>query len=110
MGRSHLKVAVHSSDRADTSLPTPKVKEMALAPELARVGKRMKPQIVTELVSYKSRMVPFMPGRRIVDKERAFFAIFSTMTGAIEIARMLPDPAIREKVLGSARDFLLRSF
>jgi TetR/AcrR family transcriptional regulator, transcriptional repressor for nem operon len=32
------------------------------------------------------------------------------MIGAIEIARMLPDPAIREKVLGSARDFLLRSF
>jgi TetR/AcrR family transcriptional regulator, transcriptional repressor for nem operon len=82
----------------------------ALAPELARVDKRMKPQIVTELVNYKSRMVPFMPGRRIVDKERAFFAIFSTMMGAIEIARMLPDPTIREKVLGSARDFLLRSF
>lgn len=82
----------------------------ALAPELARVHKRMKPQIVTELVNYKNRMVPFMPGRRIVDKERAFFAIFSTMMGAIEIARMLPDPAIREKVLGSARDFLLRSF
>jgi TetR/AcrR family transcriptional regulator, transcriptional repressor for nem operon len=82
----------------------------ALAPELARVDKRMKPQIVTELVNYKNQMVPFMPGRRIVDQERAFFAIFSTMIGAIEIARMLPDPEIREKVLGSARDFLLRSF
>jgi len=55
-------------------------------------------------------MVPFMPGRRIVDKERAFFAIFSTMIGAIEIARMLPDPDMREKVLRNARDFLLRSF
>src|SRR6516164_5601639 len=80
-----------------------------LAPELARVDRRMKPQIVAELVNYKSRMVPFMPGRRTVDKERAFFAIFSTMTGAVEIARMLPEP-IRGKVLGSARDFLLRSF
>jgi len=55
-------------------------------------------------------MVPFMPGRRTVDKELAFFAIFSTMIGAIEIARLLPDPSIREKVLGSARDFLLHSF
>jgi TetR/AcrR family transcriptional repressor of nem operon len=82
----------------------------ALAPELARVDKRMKPQILAELVHYKSRMVPFMPGRRTVDKERAFFAIFSTMIGAVEIARMLPDLAMREKVLGSARDFLLRSF
>ena len=70
----------------------------------------MKPPIVAELVNYKARMVPFMPGGRKADKERAFFAIFSTMIGAIEIARMLPDPAIREKVLGSAKDFLLRSF
>jgi len=81
-----------------------------LAPELARVDKRMKPQIVAELVNYKSHMVPFMPGRRPMEKERAFFAIFSTMIGAIEIARLLPDAALREKVLGSARDFLLRSF
>jgi TetR/AcrR family transcriptional regulator, transcriptional repressor for nem operon len=82
----------------------------ALSPELARADQKMKPQIVAELVNYKSRMVPFMPGRRTVDKEWAFFAIFSTMLGAVEIARMLPDRAMREKVLGSARDFLLRSF
>jgi TetR/AcrR family transcriptional repressor of nem operon len=82
----------------------------ALAPELARADKRMKPRIVAELVNYKNQMAPFMPGRRTADKERAFFAIFSTMIGAIEIARMLPDRAIREKVLESARDFLLRSF
>jgi TetR/AcrR family transcriptional regulator, transcriptional repressor for nem operon len=81
-----------------------------LAPELARVDKQMKPQIVAALVNYKSRMVPFMPGRRTMDKERAFFAIFSTMMGAVEIARLLPDPGMREKVLGNARDFLLRSF
>ncbi|HZQ67346.1 MAG TPA: TetR/AcrR family transcriptional regulator [Terriglobales bacterium] len=81
-----------------------------LGPELARVGKRIKPQIVAELVSYKSRMVPFMPGRRIADKERAFFAIFSTMIGAIEIARLLPDRTMQEKVLAHAREFLLRSF
>jgi len=61
-------------------------------------------------VNYKSQMVPFMPGRRTADRERAFFAIFSTMIGAVEIARLLPDPAMREKVLGSARDFLLSSF
>jgi TetR/AcrR family transcriptional repressor of nem operon len=82
----------------------------ALAPDLARVNKRMKPQIVAELANYKSRLMPFMPGRRVRDKERAFFAIFSAIIGAIEIARMLPDPAMREKVLASTRDFLLRSF
>jgi TetR/AcrR family transcriptional repressor of nem operon len=82
----------------------------ALAPDLARVDKAMKPRIVEELVKYKSRMLPFMPGRRIADKERAFFSIFSTMIGAVEIARLLPDVTMREKVLASARDFLLSSF
>ena len=82
----------------------------ALAPELARTDKAMKAQIFEELKKYKSRMLPFMPGQRPADKERAFFSIFSTMIGATEIARMLPEPAMREKVLASARDFLLRSF
>jgi TetR/AcrR family transcriptional repressor of nem operon len=82
----------------------------ALSPELARADKRMKPQIVAELVNYKSRMLPFMPGQRTAGKERAFFAIFSTMIGAVEIARMLPDLAMREKVLASTKDFLLSSF
>ena len=82
----------------------------ALAPELSRADKAMKPRIAEELVKYKSRMLPFMPGRRSADKERAFFSIFSTMIGAIEIARMLPELAIRKKVLASTRDFLLRSF
>jgi len=45
-----------------------------------------------------------------VDRERAFFAIFSTMIGATEIARILPDLAMREKVLRTATEFLLRSF
>src|SRR5246500_3973368 len=69
----------------------------ALSPELARADKRMKPQIAAELVNYKNRMLPFMPGRRTADKERAFFAIFSTMIGAVAMARLLPDRAIQEK-------------
>jgi TetR/AcrR family transcriptional regulator, transcriptional repressor for nem operon len=82
----------------------------ALAPELTRVKKSTRARILAELVNYKNRMVPFMPGRRTADKERAFFVIFSTMIGAIEIARILPEPEMRENVLASARDFLLHSF
>jgi TetR/AcrR family transcriptional repressor of nem operon len=82
----------------------------ALAPELARADKEMKPAIVAEVANYQSQMLRFMPGRRRVDKERAFFAIFSTLIGAVAIARTLPDATSREIVLASARDFLLRSF
>lgn len=38
--------------------------------------------------------------RRIADKEGAFFAIFSTLTGAVEIVRLLPGP-VGDKVLGN---------
>jgi TetR/AcrR family transcriptional repressor of nem operon len=82
----------------------------ALASELARAGKDMKGQILAEMDSYKDRMLPYMPGRRTIDKERAFMLIFSTMVGAMELARMMPDSAAREKLLASTRDFLLRSF
>jgi TetR/AcrR family transcriptional repressor of nem operon len=82
----------------------------AMGPELTRADKAMKARIFGELVKYKDRMLPFMPGRRAADRESAFFSIFSTMIGAIEIARMLPEPAMREKVLASAREFLLHSF
>jgi TetR/AcrR family transcriptional regulator, transcriptional repressor for nem operon len=92
-------------DHVERGCPLP-----ALGPELARVDEKMRGQVFAELVKYRDRMIPFMPGRRTADKERAFFQIFSTMVGAIEIARMLPGPELREKVLGSARDLLLRSF
>jgi TetR/AcrR family transcriptional repressor of nem operon len=82
----------------------------ALAPELARADPAMKPRIAAEMAKYKDRMLPFMPGRRAADKERAFIAIISTMLGAVAIARVLPDQDARAKVLASARDFLLRSF
>lgn len=82
----------------------------ALAPELARVDETMRCEVFAELVNYRDRMLPFMPGRRTTDKERAFFVIFSTMIGAVQIARMLPHRAVQDKVLASARDFLLRSF
>jgi TetR/AcrR family transcriptional repressor of nem operon len=82
----------------------------ALAPELARADHSVKAPIPGEMIKYKNRMLPLMPGRWATDKERAFSVIFSTMIGAVAIARILPDQAARAKVLASARDFLLRSF
>jgi TetR/AcrR family transcriptional regulator, transcriptional repressor for nem operon len=92
-------------EHAERGCPLP-----ALASELARIDKKMRGQIFPQLVNYKDRMVPFMPGRNVAEKERAFFQIFSTMVGAMEIARILPEPAMREKVLANARTFLLSSF
>ena len=82
----------------------------ALAPEMARVDSKMRGQLVTELVNYKDRFSPFMPGRRRQDKEKNFFVIFSTMIGTIEIARIVTDPAVQERILCDTREFLLSSF
>jgi TetR/AcrR family transcriptional repressor of nem operon len=82
----------------------------ALAPELARGDQATKKRFGAAMMDYKARLLRFMPGRSAVHKERAFFAIFSTMIGAIEMARIIPDRDAREKILVSARDFLLKSF
>ena len=92
-------------DHAESGCPL-----AALAPELARASHAMKAPIRREMIKYKSRMLPLMPGRRAADKERAFSAIFSTMIGAVAIARILPDQSARARVLASARDFLLHNF
>ena len=92
-------------DHAELGCPV-----VALAPELARAGRKTKAQVAEELTSYKNRLAPLMPGRRRADKERNFITIFSTMIGAVAIARMLPDSASRASVLTTARDFLLHKF
>jgi TetR/AcrR family transcriptional regulator, transcriptional repressor for nem operon len=92
-------------DRAECGCPL-----ASLAPELARADKAMKADILGELTKYKDRILPYMPGRRVADKERAFMVIFSTMLGAVGLARILADQAARASVLANARDFLLHSF
>ncbi len=82
----------------------------AMATDMARTDKKMRGEIVAELIKYKQLMTPFMPGRRNTEKERNFFVIFSAMTGALQLARIIPDPGAQEKILASTREFLLSSF
>jgi TetR/AcrR family transcriptional repressor of nem operon len=82
----------------------------ALAPELARADPATKVRIRKAMTEYRDRLLPYMPGRRRVDRERNFLAIISTLIGALAIARILPAGAGREKVLGTAQKFLLGSF
>jgi hypothetical protein len=51
-----------------------------------------------------------MPGANAEEKAANFLAIFSSMVGTVAIARTMPDPAVRERILNSVRDQLLRSF
>jgi TetR/AcrR family transcriptional repressor of nem operon len=82
----------------------------ALAPELARTDRSLKRRISAEMRAYKDTLVPFMPGSNVAERERAFFLIFSTMIGSIEMARMIPDHEVREQILRNGRNFLLCTF
>jgi TetR/AcrR family transcriptional regulator, transcriptional repressor for nem operon len=82
----------------------------ALAPEMARtkVGVRKR---ISGLIKHRAeRWVEFMPGRTVAERERNFVVIFTAMVGAVSIARILTEPADKERVLASVRNHLLHSF
>jgi len=56
------------------------------------------------------RWAEFMPGATARERERNFFIIFGAMAGAVAIARLFTEPADRQRVLDSVRDYLLASF
>jgi TetR/AcrR family transcriptional regulator, transcriptional repressor for nem operon len=78
----------------------------ALAPEIARATVTIRKRIAGLMAQW----VEFMPGASAIERERNFFVIFSAMVGAVSIARMLVEPADRQKALAGMRDHLLRSF
>ena len=92
-------------DHPETGCPV-----AALAPEIARAKPNVRKQISGLMKERAERWMEFMPGKTAVERERNFFTIFSVMVGALSTARLLTEPADRQKVLASARDHLLRSF
>jgi TetR/AcrR family transcriptional repressor of nem operon len=100
-----LYLSLEHCDHPGTGCPV-----AALAPEIARAKFSVRRRIAGLMKERTTRWVEFMPGRTATDRERNFFVIFGAMTGALSIARLLTEPADREKVLAGMRDHLLRSF
>jgi TetR/AcrR family transcriptional repressor of nem operon len=98
-------LALEFCDRTEDGCPI-----AALAPDMARTRPAVKQRISSAILSFRQALLPFMPGRSPEEKAANFLAIFSSMVGAIVIARTMPDPAIRQRILNSVRDHLLQSF
>src|SRR5437016_3798637 len=75
-------------DRPDIGCPV-----AALAPEIARAKIGVRKRIVGLMKDW----VEFMPGTTAAERERNFYVIFSAMAGAISIARILTEPADRQR-------------
>ena len=92
-------------DRPDQGCPI-----AALAPDMARTRPAVKQRIAAAILKFRGELLPFIPGQSEEEKGANFLAFFSSMAGAIAIARTMPDAAVRERILNTVRDHLLRSF
>ncbi len=100
-----LYLSPEHCDHPDTGCPV-----AALAPEIARAKFSVRKRISRLMKERTDRWVDFIPGVTATEREQNFFVIFSAMAGAVSVARLLTDPADREKVLAGMRDHLLHSF
>jgi TetR/AcrR family transcriptional regulator, transcriptional repressor for nem operon len=100
-----LYLSPEHCDHPDSGCPV-----AALAAEMARAKPGVRKRISGLIKDRGKQWVEFMPGVSAAERERNFFIIFSAMAGAVSIARILTEPADRERVLSSVRDHLLRSF
>lgn len=103
MVRSYL--SVERCDRADEGCPI-----AALAPDMARTRPALKRRIAGAILKFREAVLPFMPGRSAEEKGANFLAIFTSMVGAIAIARTMPDRAVRERILKTVEERLIASF
>ena len=100
-----LYLSPEHCDHPDSGCPV-----AALAPEMARAKLGVRKRISGLITNRAERWVEFMPGRTAAERQQNFSVIFSAMAGAVSVARILTDPADRQKVLADMRDHLLRSF
>ena len=92
-------------DRPDEGCPI-----AALAPDMGRTRGALKQRISAAILKLREALLPYMPGKNAEEKAANFLAIFSSMVGTIEIARTMPERAVRERILNSVQNYLLRSF
>src|SRR5579859_5464516 len=100
-----LYLSPEHCDHPDSGCPI-----AALAPEMARTKLGVRGRISGLIKDRTERWVEFMPGRTAAERKRNFVLIFTAMDGAVSVARILTDPADRQKALADMRDHLLRSF
>jgi TetR/AcrR family transcriptional regulator, transcriptional repressor for nem operon len=104
-GLVRLYLSPEHCDHPDSGCPI-----AALAPEMARAKPSVRKRISGLIKDRAERWVEFMPGRTAREREQNFSVIITAMAGAVSVARILTEPADREKVLADMRDHLLRSF
>lgn len=82
----------------------------ALSPDIARTRPPIKKKIRQSMETYRKKLLEFMPGADTAEKQRNHALIFTTMVGAMSVARTMSDREEKEKLLTLVRHHLLASF
>jgi TetR/AcrR family transcriptional regulator, transcriptional repressor for nem operon len=104
-GMVRCYLSLELCDRPDEGCPI-----AALAPDMGRTRPAVKQRIAAAILKFREELLPFMPGQSAEEKAANFLAIFSSMAGAIAIARTMPEAAVRQRILNTVRDHLLKCF
>lgn len=98
-------LSLERCDLAETGCPI-----AALAPDIARAPSAMKRRISGAILRFRAELIPFMPGRTEEEKQSNFLIIFTSLVGAIVLARTMPEVEMRRAILDTVRDRILASF
>jgi TetR/AcrR family transcriptional repressor of nem operon len=81
-----------------------------LAPDIGRQPAAIRKRVDLALQRYMVRMAKYMPGTTEDERRRNFVILFSGMSGAMALTRACGDKDMRERVLGTTRDYYLSVF
>jgi TetR/AcrR family transcriptional repressor of nem operon len=82
----------------------------ALAADIARTSVHMKKKLAHSMEEYWAQLVHFMPGDTPSERESNWAVIYSTMVGAVTVARTMTSKAAKLRLLNTVRDHLLGSY
>jgi TetR/AcrR family transcriptional repressor of nem operon len=82
----------------------------ALAPEIARHRESVRERIDAARAANQDRLLPFVPGTDLAEKQRLLRVLFPAMAGVLMTARAMTDPAQRSEALAAARRFFIEGF
>lgn len=98
-------LSLERCDQAEIGCPI-----AALAPDIARTAPAMKQRISAAILKFRSELIPFMPGRTADEKAANFLMLMTSMAGAVALARTMPEQTVRQTILSTVRDRLLKMF
>ncbi|MEM7799529.1 MAG: TetR/AcrR family transcriptional regulator [Chloroflexota bacterium] len=82
----------------------------ALSTDVSRQSAEIRSSFDGCLQKYMQRFLLLMPGETQENKTKRFLVLFSGMAGALSVARAVSDPAMRQAILESAREFYINTF